>query len=487
MTSATRYSVIPIAAVLIVILPNLTFGKSNELDHCTGLAGLDLVDVLELSAESTLKQSTSEQDADASYCRIHGTIAPDIGFEVRLPNSNWNGKFLMQGCRAFCGVLMIDDANDALDRHYAVATTDMGHKGNIVESRWGYNNTSAEIDFAYRATRATAIVAKSLVRAFYDRQSEYNYYRGCSTGGRQGLTLAQLFPDDFDGIIAGAPVVLIGGTLNLLSMGRVNVGQEKVDILDENALSLLHARVLEACDALDGRNDGILDDPRACDFDPATLICKAGGTAQCLTPRQAEAAQLIYGGVNTSDGRMLAPGPLFGSELNWAAGILPQENAAPFYYQMAEDILRYLAFQVDPGPQYTTQDFDIDRDVPKMAESAALVDATNPDLRDFKRRGGKLIAYHGWQDESVTPLNTVQYYDAVLEEMGGADKTMDFFRLFMVPGMNHCGGGPAPWDIDWLNALEQWVEQDNAPDSLVGYGTEDTLPHTERTYFPYRP
>ncbi len=153
---------------------------------------------------------------------------------------------------------------------------------------------------------------------------------------------------------------------------------------------------------------------------------------------------------------------------------------------MTEDILRYLAFEVDPGPQYTMQDFDIDRDAPKMAESAALVDATNPNLTDFKRRGGKLIVYHGWQDESVTPLNTVHYYNDTLEEMGGTDETMNFFRLFMVPGMNHCGGGPAPTDIDWLTALEQWVEQDIAPDALIGHATENASPYTERTYFPFQ-
>jgi len=418
-----------------------------------------------------------------TYCRLVGTIDERIGFEVRLPIDEWNGKLLVQGCRAYCGVLMTDDADDALARGYAVAGTDMGHEGKITEAHWAYDNAEAERDFADRATHFTAVAAKIIIDMFYDRRPARSYFRGCSTGGRQGLIAAVRHPDDFDGIVAGAPVFMSRGTLNLLNMGGVNLGAAPDDVLDGEALSLLHDRVLRQCDALDGTTDGVLDDPRACDVDPTDLICEGDGGAGCLTRRQADAAARIYSGARAADGGLLAPGPLAGSELNWVAGITPRSGSTPFYYQLAEDSLRYLAFDDDPGPAYSAAEFDLERDTPRMASTSTRMNPEATDLKAFRKRGAKMLLYHGWQDDSVSPLNSVDYYAEVAAAVGNLKKTQRFFRAFMVPGMNHCAGGPGPSDIDWLSALEDWVERDMAPNTLVGRSPDGTA----RTLRPFNP
>ena len=417
-------------------------------------------------------------------CRLEGSIDADIGFEIRLPRSGWNGKFLMQGCRAFCGVLMTDEANDALKRGYAVASTDMGHAGSIADVTWAYNNPKAETDFAARATVLTAQLTEAVIDAFYGDAAAYSYYRGCSTGERKVLTLAQRHPSAFGGLISGAPVQFRAGMLNLLNMGTVNDGAAGDDVLDGAALTVLHAHALVSCDPADGKADGIIGDPLSCQIDVAELTCDGTGDAPCLTPRQVDAAERIYAGYRNLAGEQLAPAPLPGSEFNWEAGILPQENGRTFYTMFAEDILRYMAFENDPGPDYSWRSFNAERDLPRMNAMAELMEADDPDLTAFANLGHKLILYHGWQDDSVAPLNTVAYAEAVAAEMG-PDALAAFLRLYMIPGMNHCGGGPGYGDVDWLTALEAWVERAEAPAGLDGKAWPAGDPAGRATHLPY--
>ncbi|MBL8644643.1 MAG: tannase/feruloyl esterase family alpha/beta hydrolase [Rhodospirillaceae bacterium] len=426
-----------------------------------------------------------------SHCRVRGNIAPNVGFELRLPVDNWNGKLFMQGCRAYCGVIMIDEANDALKRGYVTVATDMGHTGTILDTVWAYNNRDAEIDFGYRATHVTAVAAKAILRAFHGVNATQSYFRGCSTGGRQGLVAAQRFPADFDGIIAGAPVASKAGALNFYWSGKANLTDSGRSILTPDHVYLIRAAVMKKCDAKDGLADGILEDPRECDFDPAELQCTGLGSGDlirrtdCLTETQVEAARKIYTGPATSDGTHVTPGGLMpGGELSWLGTIVTSDGGAGQYLKLAENNLRFIAFAEDPGPAYTLDQFNLDTDAERMNFMLHITSGFNPDLRGFRDRGGRIIIYHGWQDG--TALSTVDYFESATAAMGGPDAISDTARLFMVPGMDHCGGGPGVNSFDFITAIEQWVELGRAPDSLLGTHKDAVGNETfSRPVYPY--
>lgn len=437
---------------------------------------------------ASLTASSGEQPA---YCKVRGYVASHVGFELRLPVEAWNGKLFMQGCRAYCGVIMIDEANDALKRGYATVATDMGHTGTILDTVWAYNNRDAEIDNGYRATHVTAVAAKAIIRAFQGVTATQSYFRGCSTGGRQGLVEAQRFPADFDGIVAGAPVATKNGVLNFYWSSMANLDASGHAILSPDQVYLIRAAVVKKCDAKDGLADGILEDPRTCDFDPAELQCRGLGAGEllrrndCLSEAQVNAARKIYAAPSTSDGTRLTPGGhMLGGELNWLGALVSSDGGPGSYLKLAEDNLRYIAFAEDPGPNYTVAKFDIDTDPERMNFMLQLTSGFNLDMREFRERGGRMIIYHGWQDGPA--LNTVDYYEAATSAMGGAEAMNEFARLFMAPGMNHCGGGPGVNDFDFITAIEQWVELGKAPDSLMGTHREpDGSATFSRPVFPY--
>jgi hypothetical protein len=426
-----------------------------------------------------------------AYCRVRGNIAPAVGFELRLPISGWNGKLFMQGCRAYCGIIMIEDANDALKRGYATVATDMGHTGTILDTTWAYNNRDAELDYGYRATHVTANAAKAIVRAFHGVTATQSYFRGCSTGGRQGLVAAQRFPSDFDGIVAGAPVAPKAGALNFYWSSTANLDSDKRAILNTNHVYLLRGAAMKKCDAKDGIADGVIEDPTGCDFDPAELQC--GGLtsgefiprADCLTTTQVEAARKLYSAPVTSDGTRLAPGGhMPGGELNWLGTIVSTDGGPGQYLKLAEDNFRFLGFAEDPGPLYTVDQFNLDTDPDRMNFMLHFSTGFNPDLRGFRDRGGRMIVYHGWQDGPA--LNTVDYFETATATMGGLDAMNEFARLFMVPGMDHCGGGPGANTFDFITALEEWVELGKAPESLLGTHRDSTGAESfSRPVYPY--
>jgi feruloyl esterase len=415
---------------------------------------------------------------------VLGAIRPAINFEVRLPTRDWNGKLYMAGCGGFCGRLDSDlpgftnAMNHGVRRGYAAATMDSGHWGaHRADGRWAWNNRLAENDWGWRGITETARVAKALVAAYYGRPQQQAYFAGCSTGGRMALMAAQRFPADFDGIIAGAPALDYTGLVATHGawVSQANQQPDGSEILDRGKVSHIAAAVVSACDARDGRADGLIDDPRNCDWQPSSLACGREPAPTCLTAAEVGVLDKWYAGPRDASGKQLYPGGIpRGSEPYWPLWLTgkPGDRMSGLVPLFAQDFLRYMAFADDPGETYRVQDFDFERDPPRLAPMGAIYNADNPDLSAFAARGGKLIVYHGWADPIVTPWRTLQYVKDVQRRMGGAEKTDSFLRLFMLPGFDHCGmqTGPGANDagFDPLPALEAWVERGVAPDSIPG-------------------
>ena len=402
-------------------------------------------------------------------CRVEGQIAPTVGFLLRMPTKNWNGKFLMGGCGGPCGLYLTDRADPALVRGYAVVVTDMGHKG----SGWIFadNNLAQMVDFGYRATHVTALAAKAVIADYYGNAARRNYFVGCSTGGRQGLVEAQRFPTDFDGIVAGAPPWMQTGHQPYASYWPTLANmKDGKPILDVSKLPLIHQAVLDACDARDGLKDGVIQNPAACQWQPAAIICRAGADAsQCLTPDEAEVVRKIYQGPVTSAGARLYRGQARGSEMTWTNYLGHNGQPGPFW-TLTDTTLHHLAFLPAPGPGYRIQQFDFDRDPPRLATNDVLFAHANPDLTKFRDHGGKLIIFHGWNDNNnIPPELAVDYYQRVQNTLCGPQRAAQTARLFMLPGAYHCRYGEGGGEVDWLTALENWVEKDQAPEQVMAF------------------
>ena len=472
------------------------WAQGSEGERCANLVGSRFDKLPDAPTHIVTAKVLTPADGLPEVCDVRGYVASQVQFFVRMPTQNWNGKLLLSGCGGFCGSVYVasDRINDALKRGYAVTDSDMGHTSTALDGKWAYNNRQAEIDFAYRATHVNAVAAKAIVAAFYGRPQRYSYFYGCSTGGRQGLMEAQRFPEDFDGIIAGAPSTYYAtSNFQLLWSALVNLDADNKPILKAPQVQLLHKAVREACDALDGLKDGIIEDPRNCKFDPGVLRCK-GGDSDCLTDKQVEVVRKIYQGPVNSKGEKIHVGTaMLGSELNWIGPYsggpigpyIGDENTPGRYLTWMIDKLRYMTFFEDPGPSWELKDLDWDTDPARAGGLGSLYSATNPDLRKFKASGGKMIGYHGWQDQSVTPMQYVDYYELTTSTMGGLAATQDFFRLFMLPGVNHCATGPGADTIDYVSYLEEWVEKGKAPDVMIGKHIEGGVVKFTRPHFPY--
>ncbi len=461
---------------IVIGLSALQSSANGQDLSCQTLAQLDFSLVPDAPTQITNTQTISESFPLPQYCRIEGYISANVGFEMRIPQQSWNGKLLMQGCGGFCGsYAVIAQCDDALARGYACVSTDLGHKSTPIDGKWAYNNPQGEIDFYYRATHATVQAVKAIVSAAMGRSIEQSYFRGCSTGGRQGLISAQRFPQDFDGIIASAPAgVSPGGELHLIWSALTNLDEDGNPILPVSKLPLLHDAVLAACDGLDGLEDGLIDDPRRCEFDPADMRCRRRPRDDCFTGPEVAAIRRIYDGATDSEGNSLyRAAPMPGSELLWSPAYIGIDGQPSIYYVFGSDFFRYLAFAEDPGPSWQPEMFDFDIDPARMGYNRHLNFAANPDLRAFVARGGKLISYQGWSDQSVPPLGVIDYLADVERFMGGRDAVAEFFRLFMLPGVAHCVGGEGPSRVDALTALENWVETGTAPEQMITYKLKD--------------
>ncbi len=400
----------------------------------------------------------------ATHCRVSVTLRPSTDSEIKSevwlpPSAVWNGKFLMEGGGGFVGSVNALGMAKAVREGYASASTDTGHSEG--GGRFALGHPEKITDFAHRAVHVTAVKAKAVIAAYYGRGPRLSYWEGCSTGGRQGLMAAQRYPEDFDGIIAGAPannqIFLCAWRLRLLMTAL----RSPEHALPPEKLKLLNDAVLDRCDARDSVKDRLLEDPRDCDFDPAVLRCKGPAAAGCLTAPQLETVQAAYTDIRRATGELLYPRLPFGGELGWR---VPDGATEPG--GMDIDMFRYLANQ---DANWDWRNFDLEKDIDRALGHGREIHAVDPDLTKFKARGGKLLLYHGWSDGgsggAISAFNTISYYESVIKRMGGTPG--DWVRLFLVPGMAHCGGGTGPNQFHALAALERWREQGEAPRSMT--------------------
>jgi feruloyl esterase len=429
---------------------------------CEGLGAAGLfADTKVASARSVAADPAKGLPA---FCEVQGTISPvagsTIGVVYRLPD-NWNGKLLGLGGGGWAGNVRIESAVQGLQHGYATAQTDGGHATTGPwDTAWAANPES-RTDFAYRAIHLMTVVGKQVAAKYYGKPQSKAYYQGCSTGGRQGLMEVQRYPDDYDALITGAPVynllVQTSSVLRNQALGAPTAG------FTEDQLKLVNDTVLKACDAEDGLADGIVTDPRACRWDPAALQCKAGQSgASCLSPGQVAALRTVYAGERTRAGAVAAWPLSRGGEAGWSRFV--QTSATPDATNGGG--LGGLRGPLLGDPNFDMAKFDRDTDVAKVLNSpfGKSYDADNPDIAAFIKHGGKLLLWHGWYDPGPSPVGTIAYYDNVQKATPSAAGAV---RLFLLPGVYHCGGGPGPDQADWLDALDKWVQTGQAPPTIL--------------------
>jgi feruloyl esterase len=436
---------------------------------CESLTNLNLSGVTISQAVSVpAGQFTPPAEKDAvkvpAFCRVAGVVTPEVKFEIWMP-SGWNQKLLIAGNGGLAGSINYRQMVEPLQRGYAAGSTDTGHEGRGNDASWAAGHMQRVIDFAHRSIHVTSQASKAIIEAFYGSHPAHSYFAGCSQGGQEALMSAQRYPKDFDGIVAGDPANF--WTHNQVSHLWVVLSTRGDAYIRASKVPLIADAVNNACDALDGVKDGILNDPRRCHFDPATLLCRAGDAPDCLTAAQVDAVKKLYEG----PGEKIYPGLLPGGETGpggWSNWITGAQSGASGHANLGLPFFKYIVFE-NPDWDYRSFKFEappgFDSDLEFTDyKLAPIFNATDADLSAFRDNGGKLIQYHGWSDPDITPLNSINYYDSVMRATPGAGS---FYRLFLVPGMQHCGGGPGPSKFDAITALEQWVERGAAPDRIV--------------------
>jgi feruloyl esterase len=416
-----------------------------------------------------------------AFCRVAATLKPsadsDIKIEVWMPASGWNGKFQAVGNGGWAGTIGYAAMAQALSRGYATTSTDTGHS--TPGASFALGHPEKLIDYAYRSEHEMTVKAKTIINRFYGSAPTRSYFNGCSTGGRQALVEASKYPEDFDGIIAGAAA----NPKTRLDTWRIWMGLETMKDpaarIPQEKYPAIHQAVLAACDALDGLKDGLIDDPTRCHFDPRVLACKESDGPGCLTPKQVQSVSTVMGPAKSPHtGAEIFPGFQPGTELLWGRLI---GGAEP--YDTALDQFKYLVFN---DAKWDWRTFDVDRDLAKAEQSLrGLLTAIDPhSINAFVGRGGKLLMYHGWSDQDIAPLASVNFYKSAASAIGDA-RTSSSLRLFMVPGMGHCGGGDGPNTFDMVGPLEQWVENGLAPTKVVASRSTNGKVDRTRPLCPY--
>jgi hypothetical protein len=426
-----------------------------------------------------------------AFCRVTANIKPskdsDIKVEVWMPAAGWNGKFQAQGNGGFAGSIDYPGLAATVSRGYATAATDTGHKGDATDASWAPGHPEKIVDFGYRGIHETAEKAKAVIAAFYGKAPQHSYFSSCSDGGREALMEAQRFPDDYDGIVAGAPANFWTHLISGAAWNNRNLLTDPSSYISSNKLPAISAVAVAACDAEDGLADGIISEPMQCHFDPAKLKCTGPESDTCLTDPQITALKKIYAGPQTSSRKKIFPGYMPGGELGSGGWSLWITGPAPMRSLQFAFGSHFFSDMVFEDSNWDFRKLKLDEDV-KTADTkmAAILNATDPNLRRFRKRGGKLIMYHGWSDAAISPVNSIDYYDSVVAQMGG--ETKDFMKLFMVPGLQHCFMGPGPnsfgqvssgpqgdADHDILSAVERWVENGVAPAKIIATKYENDL------------
>ncbi len=452
----------------------------------------------EMSSLTSVNYTVISTDHSDGVCRVSGVIPGEIRFEVNLPD-NWNGRTLMQGNGGLAGQPASDPGvmsiRDRIVAHNFVSVySDNGHDARVEPgASFAYKNIAKLIDYGYRAVHLAQMTAEDLVETYYDRAHRYSYFMGCSNGGRQALMAAQRFPEDFDGILAGAPANAFTGL-------KFSQAQRMRAIL-ESDMNLAKATrlgdyILAACDAGDGLSDGLISDPRQCEFTPEQLpICADKPTDDCYTQRDITALKHFYAAVSVAGEEVYPAFPVgsettgpqsFGHYPGWVPWVI-NPAGQPILEALGSEFFRYIVF-VQDNPDLIWTDVDFSQAPDNLGFTREVLDAVDPDLRRFKRAGGKIISYFGWADPDINPLSATDYHQAVNESVENTD---DFYRLFMVPGMFHCAGGPGPSSFDALTPLVEWVEKDLAPASIHATHERDgqliysrpLCPHPQRARF----
>jgi len=455
-----------------------------------------------------ITSAISVQDGKpAPFCEVKGYVEPKVNFLVRLPLTTWTQRFVEVGCVGYCGQagIRIDNAEGCLpatNGELAVGGTDTGHTGAMGDATFGANG-QARIDFAYRGQHVSILAAKAIIQKFYGQAPKYSYFDGCSEGGRESMMEAERFPNDFNGIIAGAPAMYLMTQNTFFSQwsAHVNIDPNGKPILTGDKVQILHRAVLEQCDAADGAKDGLISDPLACHFDPGVTECKPGqDSATCLTSGQVNVAREIYDGAQDSEGNKLTPGGMLpGSELGWQGfngppggngggngpppgangppqagnGPAPGGNGQPAggngpardagVNGMANVTYKYLAYETNPPEAASIKDLKFERAAFEGVNKLhGLYDATDADLSPFAAHGGKLILFHGLADPQISPVGTIMYYTQ-MQQIMGKSAVGKFARFYLLPGVGHCDGGAGPAQVDLLGTLMAWVEKSQAP------------------------
>ncbi|HTS45632.1 MAG TPA: tannase/feruloyl esterase family alpha/beta hydrolase [Puia sp.] len=461
---------------------------------CEELKNLQLPDVTILVAEAKFSDTIKDPGQpwiptviiNKPFCRVLGRISKEINFEILLPDQS-NGRFLMSGGGGFVGSIQ-NGFRDKVNEGFATAGTDAGHEGGT-DAKWAYNNMERQLNFGRLAIHRTAVVSKAIMQYYYCSWPAKSYFVGCSRGGGQAMVEAQYYPEDFDGIVAGAPAfawpAIAAKGIKNSQYNYPNPNDLKPIITNDN-LKLLQNEVLGQCDLLDGTADKIIDDPRKCNFDFSKLpVCPDGKpSASCLTKKQLAAIKAIHGPL-VVDGKEIYPGYPFGEEAEmgswdmWITGTSPySSNAHSLDYMFATNIFQYLIFN-DPKWDYSKYNFkNFDE---QTLYASSYLDATRTDYSEFKKRNGKIIFYHGWNDPALSAYSTIEHYEGILK----ADKeAQSYARLFLLPGVLHCGGGPGCDNVDWVNLIVDWVEKSKAPDQVVASKTVQGKT-IKKTVFPY--
>ena len=440
---------------------------------CEALAAGDFTTVQDAPTQVDVARRLPAAERVPAHCRVEGYVSPNIRFVLVLPEgSGWRERFMVVSPGAYGGSTGSGGwCDEALRRGYACLAHDTGHSGGANWASWAYNNLQAELDYGIRAHHVVAVAGKAIVERHLGAVPRYSYHVGISAGGKQGLTAAQRHSWDFDGILAMEPSSPTATGVVVHWNALVTHDADGNPLFQTADLRVLHQGAIDACDADDGLEDGVIGgDPRTCRFDPGVLQCRTGQNSGCLSQAQVEAARKVYEGAVTSTGEKLSKyfpfyPPLPGSEMG---GYFTRDlDYKTTYWQ-------FMGFSPDPGPTWTAKDFDFDRDYQRVGTMDAVLNGyANPDLRNFRVAGGKVMIVQGWEDAGLpNPSVTVDFYEMVERIIGDRARTQEFLRLFMIPGRSHGGGGVGASSADYLSYLEAWVEKDEAPDMVIGYHAE---------------
>jgi hypothetical protein len=475
---------------LIFVLALLGSGSSAAAQSCEKLADLKLPNTTITAAQSVAAGAFTPANGPAAafkdlpaFCRVTGVIKPtadsDIKFEVWMPASGWNGKFQGIGNGGFAGSISQPALASAVARGYATGSTDTGHS-TTTDANWALGHPEKIVDYGHRGIHEMTEKAKSIVSAFYGSGPKHSYFASCSNGGRQALMEAQRYPNDYDGLIAGAPANYFTHILTGFAWNLQATQLDPQSYIAPSKMKAIETAGLAACDMHDGVADGVIDNPAKCKFDPSVLLCKGEETDSCLTEKQIAALKKIYSGPRTAKGEQIIPGFEPGGETGpagWQAWITGSGSNKGLQYFFSSQTFANMVYN---DPKWDLKTFELERDN-KLADEklGSILNATDPNLKAFKARGGKLIIYHGWSDAALPPMNSINYFQSVVAKMGERD-TDSFVRLYMVPGMQHCAGGPGPSNFgatvgpiatdpqhDMSMALERWVEQGVAPNEII--------------------